>query len=228
MVTINKQVDFDEIEINSQKIYRNLGYGQGARLTSRTRNLVAEYAEHANELVDPVYAYVIRNVEGVRKSYVYMEGRGIFRGRVISELLQNCSKVAIFVATIGSQLEEMSRNMAEDGQMLHAAVLDAIGSVSIDKMAEYIKMQVEDIAKQEGMFISPRLSPGYCDWSIRQQKEIFNIVNAEHTGITLTQDYVMVPQKSVSGVIGIGSSPDIQDYNPCLTCKERNCPGRRK
>jgi cobalamin-dependent methionine synthase I len=132
------------------------------------------------------------------------------------------------MATIGNRLENMSRQMAEDGLMLQAAILDAIGSVTIDRIAEYIELQIEDRATTEGMFISPRLSPGYCDWSIRQQKEIFRIVHAGQTGITLTEDFLMVPQKSVSGIIGIGNTPAIQSYNPCLNCKERNCPGRRK
>ncbi len=228
MVTINKNVDFDDIEISNQIIYKSLGYGRGDRLTSRTRNLVEGYARQANDLVDPIYAYVIRKVESVRKGYVYVEGTGIFRGRVVSDLLRDCSKVAIFVATIGNHLEDMSRQMAEDGLMLQAAVLDAIGSVSIDRMAEYIRLQVDEMAARDGMVISPRLSPGYCDWSIRQQKEIFRIVNAQKTGIALTQDFLMVPQKSVSGVIGIGSNLAIRDYNPCLTCKQRDCPGRRK
>jgi hypothetical protein len=86
LVTINKQVDFDEIEISNRKIYKNLGYGRGDQLTARTRNLVEEYAEQANQLIDPVYAYVIRKIEGIRRSYVYIEGAGPFRGRVISEL----------------------------------------------------------------------------------------------------------------------------------------------
>jgi hypothetical protein len=43
----------------------------------------------------------------------------------------------------------------------------------------------------------------------------------------LTDSYLMLPRKSVSGIIGIGCGAGVKDYNPCRTCDKRGCPGRR-
>ena len=38
----------------------------------------------------------------------------------------------------------------------------------------------------------------------------------------------MIPQKSISGIIGIGPCDDtVGNYNPCNTCKKQDCVGRR-
>ncbi len=37
----------------------------------------------------------------------------------------------------------------------------------------------------------------------------------------------MIPRKSISGIIGIGSNGNVQDYNPCKTCEKHDCLGRR-
>jgi len=38
----------------------------------------------------------------------------------------------------------------------------------------------------------------------------------------------MIPQKSISGIIGIGpASANVENYDPCKTCKKKDCPGRR-
>jgi hypothetical protein len=40
---------------------------------------------------------------------------------------------------------------------------------------------------------------------------------------------LMLPRKSISGVIGIGlPGHGIEEYNPCITCRKKDCPGRRR
>jgi hypothetical protein len=45
-------------------------------------------------------------------------------------------------------------------------------------------------------------------------------------GVRLTKECLMLPRKSVSGVIGIGPR-EMKNYNPCKTCNKRDCLGRR-
>ncbi|MFC1995291.1 vitamin B12 dependent-methionine synthase activation domain-containing protein [Chloroflexota bacterium] len=76
--------------------------------------------------------------------------------------------------------------------------------------------------------MSRRFSPGYCDWELSQQKMVFRAMNGDFAGIRLTEECLMVPQKSISGIMGLGTcDSNIENYNPCVTCKERDCPGRR-
>jgi hypothetical protein len=57
---------------------------------------------------------------------------------------------------------------------------------------------------------------------------IFHAVKRDSIDVDLTETCLMIPQKSISGIIGIGSSEaDVRDYNPCITCNKCDCPGRR-
>jgi hypothetical protein len=84
------------------------------------------------------------------------------------------------------------------------------------------------MAEDDSLFISRRFSPGYCDWNIGQQRMLFWALSGKEIGIRLNGRCLMVPQKSISGIIGMGRrKADIEGYDPCRECKKKECPGRR-
>ena len=134
----------------------------------------------------------------------------------------------MFLVTIGNHLEETAYRLAEDGLILQATVLDAIGSVAAERVADFVQDRIGEIANDQGLVISQRFSPGYCDWDLGQQKMVFWAVNGASMGIRLTERCLMIPQKSISGIIGIGPSDgNVEHYNPCNTCDKHDCRGRR-
>jgi len=222
MLAIKEQSDID-----IKQVVRNIGYRSSRKLPARMVTLISDYVEHADYLVDPSYSYVIRDIKQVRGSCAVIEGSIVFESEVIARLLENCNKVAVFVTTIGGYLEEMANQLARDKFVLRAAVLDAIGSGAVEKLANTVQMMVGNEASTEGLYMSQRFSPGYCDWNVEQQKMVFEAMNGDSVGIELTQECLMLPRKSVSGIIGIGPS-EVVEYNPCRTCDKRDCVGRRK
>ncbi|MCL0092756.1 hypothetical protein M1N92_03730, partial [Dehalococcoidia bacterium] len=136
--------------------------------------------------------------------------------------------VAVFLVTIGKHLEEMVYQLAEDRLILQAAALDAIGSDAAERVAGFVQGRIREMACTQGLVTSRCFSPGYCDWDIGQQKTVFRAVGKDSTGIGLTEGYLMIPRKSISGIIGIGLSNDnVEHYNPCKTCDKYDCQGRR-
>ncbi|MCH8136634.1 MAG: hypothetical protein IIB77_11700 [Proteobacteria bacterium] len=159
-------------------------------------------------------------------------GRGstlqIFESGVFARLLENCDKAAIFLVTIGDLLEEMVGQLAEDRLVVQATVLDAIGSVAVESVANFVQERVEEVAQAQGLCISRRFSPGYCDWDIEQQRMVFQAMNGDYADVRLTDGCLMLPQKSISGIIGIGPcDSNIEEYNPCRSCDKLECTGRR-
>ena len=56
----------------------------------------------------------------------------------------------------------------------------------------------------KGNLLSPRYSPGYGDVPLSVQKDICRELDCAKTvGITLTESLLMIPEKSVTAVIGI-------------------------
>ena len=99
----------------------------------------------------------------------------------------------------------------------------------MEKLAGEIEAEIRREAAADGLVVSRRVSPGYCDWDISQQKRLFQLLDSNTAGVTLTENKLMMPRKSISGVIGIGlPGKDIEKYNSCLTCTKKDCPGRRR
>jgi len=223
MVSIGNEVDIDV-----QRVFRNIGYRTDYRPSARVESLISEYVENVCHLIEPAYSYVIRDVEMVQGPRVVIEGSITFKSQVIARLLEQCQKVAVFLVTIGNHLEEMVCRLAEDKLVLQAAVLDAIGSDIAETVADFVQGKVGEVAGAQGLCISRRFSPGYCDWDVRQQRNVFRAMNGDCAGIRLTEGCLMLPRKSVSGVIGIGPSwANLEQYNPCETCDKLDCAWRR-
>lgn len=215
-------------EIDRKSVCRHMGYGADCDPSPRISSLIDEYAENAHHLIQPSYSYHIRDVELAESPAVFVKGSIVFRSEVVAGLLDQCQKVAMFVVTIGDYLEEMVAWLASHNSMVQSVLLDAIGSDAVEKVADSVHGKIEKLAYEQGLVTSRRFSPGYCDWDIRQQKVLFRAVNANLAGVHLTDRCLMIPQKSISGIIGLGPSTDsVEKYNPCKTCDKLDCCGRR-
>jgi hypothetical protein len=72
------------------------------------------------------------------------------------------------------------------------------------------------------------MNPGAGDmsvWPIEQQRELFAFFGGlpESIGVVLTESCLMVPNKSVSGLL----YPSKDGFQSCQLCHRERCPGRR-
>ena len=224
MITLNSQIYIDR-----QKLLSRIGYGDDYEPSARIASLVDDYIENYHDLLSPAYSYTIRNIESVDGNRVTIGDSIVLESKVISRLLERCERVAVFALTIGNYLEDLVAYLAENGLILQATVLDAVGSGTAEKLAIQVEGKIRINAGIEGLITSRRFSPGYCDWEVSQQELVFRILDGDMAGIRLTESMLMIPRKSISGIIGIGRpGNDIENYNPCSTCLKKDCPGRRR
>jgi hypothetical protein len=225
MLVTSNQID---IKINRKQVCRYVGYSADYELPTRISSLIDEYIDNVHCLIEPSYAYVIRDIERVQGSTVAIEGSITFENQVIARLLEQCHEVAVFLVTIGKHLEDTAERLASDGLMVQAAVLDAIGSNAVDRVADLVQSKIRGAASTLGLGSSRRFSPGYCDWDIDGQSRVFQAVDGDALGIRLTERCLMMPRKSISAIIGIGPADgNVEGYNPCKTCNKERCLGRR-
>jgi hypothetical protein len=215
------------LEIDTRVALRNLGYGIDSEPQARVTTLVDEYIDHANELIDPLYSFIVRDVERVEGDLSFIQGEITFKSNVISRLLQPCSQVVIFILTIGNRLEDMVNHLVNEGLVFQGTILDAIGSAAVESLANSVLERARELAASHGQCVSRRFSPGYCDWRIGQQRMVFQAMEDDQAGVRLNKKCLMIPQKSISGVIGLGPCGTVDRYNPCLTCQKPDCIGRR-
>jgi len=113
--------------------------------------------------------------------------------------------MSLYVVTIGPQLdEEVKQLSAHGGDIYHAYVLNGIGAGAADVVAYDLQKYLDkEYLKSSNERVLHRMSPGYKDWSLVDQKKIFKVLKPEmNIGVTLTSSNLMIPIKSTSGVMG--------------------------
>lgn len=126
----------------------------------------------------------------------------VFKSRYLAGHLVNCSKITLMACTIGSELERESREFQMLGEDTKALVIDAIGSVAVELFTDTINNMINQEIIKAGYLYMSRFSPGYGDWKLEDQHIIFELLHPEDIGIKLTQGLIMVPEKSVTAIIG--------------------------
>lgn len=143
-------------------------------------------------------------------------------GRIIATRLRRSSSLAIFAATIGKELETVSRRLMDEGDMMAGFIYDTIASAYAEATAEWIEERIATAAAAENEKNTNRYSPGYCDWRVAEQHALFSLLPQGFLGITLTPSALMLPIKSVSGIIGIGAEVKHEQYQ-CSVCDMHDC-----
>lgn len=127
-------------------------------------------------------------------------------GKKIAARVAGMEQVALFVCSIGDELETEATRLSEAGELMHGYVLDAIGSLAAERLAELVQMRIENAVQATGKTISTRFSPGYCDWPVSAQHELFALLGGTPCGVALSVSAMMKPLKSISGFVGIGDN----------------------
>ena len=140
--------------------------------------------------------------------------------------MRGAEQVALFVCTAGEVFTEVSHALNAEGDFLEAYVVDAIGSLSVERAMDLIQSELESEQAARGRRITNRYSPGYCNWPLAGQQALFGAIGEHGTGVTLSATCLMSPIKSVSGIIGVGSDVRRREYG-CAVCNNKTCIYRK-
>ena len=151
-----------------------------------------------------------------------------FSNSVIN-LLKGTNYLVLGVVTIGSSLENKVSEFFTQGEYPRAVALDDVGTVAVESSSRDIRNLVCQEAKKQYFKTTRYFSPGYGDWDISQQKDIFKIIPTNKIAVSLTESCMILPRKSLSWVIGIGKNITIpsKDNNSCQICQAKNCQYRK-
>ena len=143
-------------------------------------------------------------------------------GKVVWQSLKHSSELALFSATCGDKIEKYSKQLMKQGQALEGLITDLIGSTITEAIVDYLHDHIKNIAFMKGIEVSNRYSPGYCNWNVSDQHKLFSLLKNYTCGISLTESSLMLPVKSVSGIIGLGKNLKRIAYK-CNICSDKNC-----
>ena len=121
----------------------------------------------------------------------------------LAKNLMGCSRAILFAATIGSGADRMCR-AASISLPSNAIILDAMGTAAIEWVCDALCKELS--LKYPCDTLRPRYSPGYGDLSLDMQTELLRVLDAHRKiGLMLSESLMMIPQKSVTAIVGLRS-----------------------
>ncbi len=219
-----------EVRLQETEIVENLRReGRGpATASNRLKALIHESLAMAKKEARPTAAYQwvdLVKVDGA--SFISgISGATRIRSHVLQRVLRYCDQAVVFVTTLGLDMDRLICKAASIG-IYYGFVMDFVASRLAEQSAESFQRGFEKtLPSHRSMTL--RYSPGYCDWPLDQQEDLFHILKDNHIGVRLNQHCLMQPEKSISGIIGVGPKDLIENTkNACRACRRNDCNHRR-
>lgn len=209
--------------VKKQEIYRYLGYGIN-RPDETVEMLVENVFSELVSVIRPKSCYRIYDCKVCGDS-VYA-GETEFKSKALSGNLVQCEKLVFLAATIGLEADKLMQKY-EVVNMAKASIVQACGAACIetycDLLQEKIKLEMQE-KSGKAFYLRPRFSPGYGDFALETQKDIFNALDCtKRIGLTLTQSLLMYPTKSVTALIGLSANSKLCHVEKCQNCSKTEC-----
>ena len=198
--------------INRDELLRYLGY-KGGPLPPEIISDIADCEETVMKTARP---RAVWRVFDLSEDGIFIGTDFVPQGRDIHSLLLPCCKAILMAATLGTEIESLlRRSQARD--MARAAILDAAASAAIENVCDNLCAELQQ--QFSPLFLTDRFSPGYGDFPLTQQAELCRVLDvSRRIGIFLSDSGLMIPQKSVTALIGVAEHPQERPRSGCEIC----------
>lgn len=210
-----KELRYEDLGISLSELYEQMGYEQAVPDEATVKETDIIIAE-AKGFLRPRFCF-----------FVQRELPDFAIGKIIERQLKGAEAYAFFICTAGVEYEAFQERLKKAGDMVRVFIADALGSVIAEKAADQMELSLQENIDKLGWHHTNRFSPGYCGWHVSQQQLLFPLFKGETCGVKLTESSLMLPIKSVSGIIGLGPNVRHLDYT-CGLCDFKQCYKRKK
>ncbi len=151
----------------------------------------------------------------------------------LASIFPRAQRLLLFAFTLGPAVSREIERLFQSTDFALASMLDTVASLAADNAGREAESWVarQGETGQTGSEVQKVLlySPGYCGWHISGQKKLFEFLRPERIGIRLNERFLMIPLKSISGVLVSGDAGIhhfSERYPFCDHCQSPACRGR--
>jgi hypothetical protein len=214
-----------ELEFDREK-YIQVHGESFARLMARPdiQAIFEEVLVEAKDIIRPAAVWESFPIEEFLHEKIVLGGGVKIGGGPVVAVLRGADNMIAAVCTLGSGIDRKLSYYQQVGEMLRAILLDELATWALDLVRLQLCLGLEKDLQARGLRTSAPLSPGESTWSIKDQRVIFDLLDASEIGVTLNDSLLMIPIKSLSLIMGSGSQPlGVEDASNCDFCslKER-------
>lgn len=216
---------------SSRAVSRAQGIDENRGLSGRSRMLLDRALEIYRRLAEP---------RGLVASISHSDFEDVYDGEglnphesPVAKIHPRATGLTLFVATVGEPVAARIRALLEHQDLALAYLLDVTASEGASMLADQMANDFVDYLTSIGhpsaeSRVLP-YSPGHCGWHISGQRTLFDYLGPQAIGITLNEQFLMTPVKSVSGVLVAGRAGTHRfrpTYQFCEDCETRDCRER--
>jgi hypothetical protein len=193
------------VALPMKAIYKRLGFKKGVtELNPAEEEKLVAAIHEASGVVHLKGAACMLGLVRVDKSGVELEGGTIFSSSALAGMLSGCEQVLLMGATAGQAIMEEISSATQSENLTRAVVLDAVASEMADSGLDWITDYMnQDLMRKARRITKARFSAGYGDFSLENQKAVHAILHLEKIGVSITDSFILMPEKSVTAVAGI-------------------------
>ncbi len=126
-------------------------------------------------------------------------------GADIRQHLRGCDVAVVMAATLSLSAEKALRRMTAEDMAL-ALIADAVAAAMVERLCDETEAEIRD--KVPYRYVTARFSPGYGDLPLETQPLLLRLSDAARMlGITATPQHILIPQKSVTAILGCSHQP---------------------
>lgn len=208
-------LDTFPVHLDMEEVKRHLRLNTKAGPSADVRELV----ELAESLIQPKAVYAVSYI-GQRGEDTVEVNEVRFTSRVLRVNLDTVERVFPYIITIGKALEDEASSC---GDLLRQFYLETMGDMALRSSRRYLE---EHLKRHYGLGQLSRMNPGSLkDWPVTEQRPLFSLFGSveELIGVRLTENMLMIPRKSVSGIL----FPTEVIFFSCQLCPRKGCPARK-
>jgi len=190
------------LEVPKPLVLLRLGYRRPQQVPAKIAALLDEILAKVRLLAAPRAVWGAFPVEEKSPGEVVVGLDLVSASRSLRERLLGCPRAVLFAATIGPAAEAWLSELNASGEMTRSLIGDACASAAAIALGAELERIIGRFLAEEGLQATGRYAPGYGDFGLEAQAPLLRLVEASRIGIHLTDDFLMIPAKSITGVIG--------------------------
>lgn len=168
-------------------------------------------------------------VDGRSENDIVIEGI-THKSSLLIEKLKDAELIYVYVATCGDELDKWAEKYLDDplDEFISSSIMRLAINPALNALHSWVR---ENTAIEKFATLNPGSLPSF---PITGQRQVFGLIAGskngystdyvkEKIGVALAPSYLMIPLKSVSGIIYKTN----EEWHNCIRCSKKDCPNRR-
>jgi hypothetical protein len=187
------------------KIYQRLGFKKKTtQLSANKQKETDGYIAEAVSLISLKGSFLRLPINNNDGKNITLPGNLSFASVKLSAFLLDCTEAALIGATAGNAIMKAIAEKTGQNNLTAAVVYDATASEMTDAALDWIMDYLNQLIRREWKALLPRrFSAGYADFDLKNQKAIYQKLQMEKIGVSMTDKFILLPEKSVTAICGI-------------------------